>query len=214
VSKAALDRVKNKTGVYFAGLCPDYYSSFILTPTLKNCLFVDYPISFYGASPKSNSGLEQKNYSEIEMLSAKVYKNPTWPNFLPEFGPFTYGFIAEALATALTKLGRQDLLKKYNLALFYASCLASKQSPKTYLKLLKKYFSVSHENFMVSLVKLKFYFFWEVGKRVSSRWYRLFHSLPKIQTWFPAENILEAEAALIKFLKENNWSLKYPVVKN
>ena len=55
VSRKSLDKVKNKTGVYFGGLTPDIYSAVSLAFYIKDYLYVGLPFTLPGVCARSGS---------------------------------------------------------------------------------------------------------------------------------------------------------------
>lgn len=125
VRRECLVRLREQTGMYFAGLAPDFYIANALTATIRRYSVVDYPLVIVGASGNSNTGRSNNrshsNRSAIS-LHLREFKNVSWDDLLP---PFCNGgtIMGEGMITAFRKTGREDLLRNINLPLLYATCL-------------------------------------------------------------------------------------------
>lgn len=68
VSRAALDRVRDRAGTYVPGASPDMAFSAALALVMQDYVWVDYPISVFGASRNSGGGMTAagRHYGKLE----------------------------------------------------------------------------------------------------------------------------------------------------
>ncbi len=60
IRRTLLEQVRERTGHYFDGLCPDYFASVAMATLTERCAVLDYPVSIAGYSGKSNSARNQR----------------------------------------------------------------------------------------------------------------------------------------------------------
>lgn len=68
VSRAALERVRERAGTYVPGASPDMAFSAALALVMRDYLWVDYPISVFGAARNSGGGMTAagRHYGKLE----------------------------------------------------------------------------------------------------------------------------------------------------
>jgi glycosyltransferase involved in cell wall biosynthesis len=124
VNRKCMDLVKNRSGNFFPGISPDMSAAISLAIVCKRICHVDYPLFIPGSSAKSNAGLSGLK-KHIGFLRDQPHLPPScerdWSDIIPMF--YSVQTIwAEATVNALTSMGRNDLLIKFNLPLLYALC--------------------------------------------------------------------------------------------
>ncbi len=116
VSMDAMNRIRERTGKFYAGLTPDMYSVICLSllPQVKFAV-VDYPISLPGICPVSGSAASDTGKHAGKLEDAphlKTLPNYSWSNYVPKF--YSVETIwAETMIYAIIKMGREDLIEKY-----------------------------------------------------------------------------------------------------
>lgn len=111
VSRKAMEGIRTKTGNYFGGLVPDIYAVTTLALMLEEVVYVDFPLTISGISPKSNSGKAAKNKTNGSLADApqlKGHTNYNWSQNIPEiFSGETLW--ADTLMHALDDMGKSEL---------------------------------------------------------------------------------------------------------
>ena len=71
VKKDVLDKIKEKTGVYLTGSCPDIAFAVSLSLVIEEYYYMDYPVTVFGASNNSGGGwtASKKHYGELGKIS-------------------------------------------------------------------------------------------------------------------------------------------------
>lgn len=69
--KSVLERIKQRTGKYVVGSCPDISLAISLTLVLEEFHTINWPLSLYGASSGSGGGMtaSKKHYAKIEDMN-------------------------------------------------------------------------------------------------------------------------------------------------
>ena len=110
-------------GHIFNGTSLDAYSSFAFTKYIKHIAVTDFPFSIHGACPTSNTNrLNQKNKA-LYKIHFDEFSNLEMPDFLPRLLSSDVS-VAESMITALNDTGRQNDIKKINLAYVYGRSAA------------------------------------------------------------------------------------------
>jgi glycosyltransferase involved in cell wall biosynthesis len=122
VRRQCLEKLKQSSGVYFDGVCPDYYAGYALCATVKRYALTDFPFVINGASHRSNAGAtgqrDRRNRLKRHMES---YTDLFWPDYLPPFF-IEASMISQSMLAAFRRTGRDDLSKHFDLPNCYASC--------------------------------------------------------------------------------------------
>jgi hypothetical protein len=139
VRRKVLDEIKEKTGIYLPGICPDMGFAMSLALVINEYHFMNYPVSVFGASRNSGAGWGSNNthYGKIEevfFLPADTIER--WDPLLPE--------IWSAYTTNAQTI--YDVFKTFHIdraidyEVFYASMLANEPMLKQYIKpVIKQY---------------------------------------------------------------------------
>ncbi|MBO7926572.1 glycosyltransferase family 2 protein [Pseudoalteromonas sp. K222D] len=125
VTRAAMDRVKDITGVYFGGMSPDIYSSTALSLVVEQVLSIDYPLTIPGVCSNSGAGKSSTNrhhgkFSDSPFLSG--HANYSWSEKVPKFYSVETMW-ADSFLAALKDMNRPDLIDKFNVEMISAYCL-------------------------------------------------------------------------------------------
>ncbi len=126
VSRAALDRVYNKSGSYFPGPSPDMANAIGLCCTLKNHVYLEFPIIISGFSYKSTGGMGARGAHIGDIKSMKHLPKDTdklWEKKVPKLwtGETIY---AESTIKSLRAMGEDEALKKFNYLNMYAAFIS------------------------------------------------------------------------------------------
>jgi len=118
ISKKILELHKSQTGDYFNGTSLDVYSAFTTSQYLSKLYYIEYPISIWGASGKSNSNRVVSKKSHLHFEEFKNYKKfECLPSaFNAEVS------VAETTIQALKDIHKTELIPTMDLSLVYAKC--------------------------------------------------------------------------------------------
>jgi glycosyltransferase involved in cell wall biosynthesis len=116
VRRVYLRRMAERTGRYFHGYTPDFYSAFFLAATVPRTHWVDYPIFIAGICGSSNAA------KDSGVTHIKEYENESWPDIVPE-GSFIPVFVAEGVVRGLRDAGHEELVTRIRWADFYLLCM-------------------------------------------------------------------------------------------
>lgn len=127
VKKTVLDTIWKQTGSFSPGASPDIANAVGVCLTAKKCIFINSPIIIAGFSKKSASGMgaTKRHVNKIENVPwlDKSVKN-NWDERIP---PIWTGqtIWAESMIKALEKMGREDLVDRFNFKRLYSSFVVS-----------------------------------------------------------------------------------------
>lgn len=125
VKKGVLQEIKNVTGNYFQGLTPDIFMATALCFVAKKFEMVDYPVTIAGICPMSGSSDSATGKHTGDLKDAPHFRghnNYEWEKLIPPF--YSVETIwAETALKCLRMFGKDDIIKKINLPLFYQHCL-------------------------------------------------------------------------------------------
>jgi glycosyltransferase involved in cell wall biosynthesis len=124
VKRKCLNKVREKTGTFFGGLSPDIFAALAIANFAKNVVSIDYPLTIAGVSKSAQSAREHAE--NLEDLHFVRYNRVTykWADIIPRF--FSVQTVwADSTVAALKALGRDDLLRDFNLPLLAAVCVAT-----------------------------------------------------------------------------------------
>jgi len=123
VSRALVDRARERFGAMFGGVTPDIYSAALLSTIAENVWQVDYPFCLPGGSPVSTAGTGAAGTDMTSLETnphTAAFADLQWDPLIPAFyAPYTVW--AFSLKKALDQIGRDDLTP--NLARLYALAL-------------------------------------------------------------------------------------------
>lgn len=124
VKRKCLNDARKRTGAFFEGASPDISAALVVANFAKNVVSIDYPLTIAGVS--KSSGSTQSARGELEDMPHFKYRSTTykWAEIVPRFlSPQTIW--ADSTVAALKALGRDDLLRDFNLPLLAAYCVAA-----------------------------------------------------------------------------------------
>jgi glycosyltransferase involved in cell wall biosynthesis len=126
VSKKCLQSLFDNLGTYFPGPVPDMSNAIALNSLVEKHCFIDLPIIISGHSKKSMSGRNSLRLHQGEIRQEESLPNNTLENWSPKIPLFWSAptIWAEAALKASTKMGMDELFKKFNYARVYANCFA------------------------------------------------------------------------------------------
>ena len=212
VKRECLDRVREKTGAYFGGLSPDIYAAVCIANTARNSVSIDYPLTLPGACRKSGSVESQVGKHTGNLEDAPHLNNRgsyEWAEQVPRYYSVPTIWADSAIA-ALQDLGREDLLKDFNVAYLAACCLwAHPQYGRVILRDLYRALRLSGKNSLVGTSQLAFSFLVGPGrllfKKIANRLVIILRgeNFTRING---VNNMIEATDALTRHLKANGHS--------
>lgn len=127
VKRKCLNEVREKTGAFFGGLSPDIFIALVLANFTKSVVSIDYPLTIAGVCKSSGSAdsVTGKHVGNLEDAPHFRYRgNYKWSDIIPRF--YSAETIwADSTMAALKTLGRDDLLRDFNLPLLAACCVAT-----------------------------------------------------------------------------------------
>ena len=125
VRRSVLEALKEMTGDYVFGVSPDVYTSLTVTTQVLKQVHYAGPLTVPGTSGRSNAGRQAvrehtgKLWDDPHM---KPFKGEAWPPEVPEFFGIETVW-AQGTITACKKLGREDLLARFDFTRLYAICM-------------------------------------------------------------------------------------------
>lgn len=124
IRRSVLERIRARHGEYCFGVSPDLYLSVVLTANVEHLMEYSGPLTISGLSGRSNSGRAAARTHQGDLWAdphMKHYSRRDWPAMIPEF--FSVETVwAQATVTACHKLGRADLLNRFNFPGLYGLC--------------------------------------------------------------------------------------------
>lgn len=122
VRRQCFEELKQSSGVYFDGVCPDYYAGYALSSVVKRYALTDFPFAINGASHRSNAGATgQRDRRSRLKRHMESYADLFWPDYLPPFF-IEASMISQSMLAAFRRTGREDLCRHFDLPNCYASC--------------------------------------------------------------------------------------------
>lgn len=212
VSRKCLDRVRMKTGAYFGGLSPDIYASVSIAITTRKSVSIDYPLTLPGACRKSGSVASQVGEHTGNLEDAPHFKNRgsyEWSDRVPRYYSVPTIWADSAIA-ALQDLGREDLLKSFNVDYLAACCLwAHPQYRSVILRDLYRALRLAGKNPLWGTMGLAISFLVGPGrlvfKRAANR-LRIMTRGDRSIRFENVNNIAEATDELVRHLNATNCS--------
>ena len=152
VKHECLNKVREKTGSFFGGLSPDIFAAVVIANFTKNVVSIDYPLTIDGVSKSSGSaqGARGEHVGSLEDAPHFRYRGTyKWAEIIPRF--YSVQTIwADSTVAALKALGRDDLLRDFNLPLLAAYCVAAHPKYKRIiLRDMYKSFRIMNKNQLV-----------------------------------------------------------------
>jgi hypothetical protein len=125
VRRRCLEELKARAGSY-CRVSPDMSGAMGVAGFVRSVAKIDYPLFLPGSSGNSGAGLGARGkhvgtLDQQPFLSAACIRD--WSEFVPKFfsGSTMWG---EACVQTLRAIGREDLLREFNVPLLHARCLA------------------------------------------------------------------------------------------
>jgi glycosyltransferase involved in cell wall biosynthesis len=127
VKRECLNKVREKTGAFFGGLSPDIFAALAIANFTKNVVSIDYPLTIAGACKSSGSAESARGEHAGNLEDAPHFRyrgTYKWAEIIPRF--YSVETIwADTTVAALKALGRDDILRDFNLPLLAAHCVAA-----------------------------------------------------------------------------------------
>lgn len=198
VKKSILEKIKLKTGKYFAGLTPDIYMSVALSLVCSNVCKLEYPITISGICPKSGSSDSATGKHTGQLKDAPHFighDKYSWNEICPAI--YTVETIwAETLLHALVIFNRYDLINTFNVAKLDAICL--KKYPQ-FKKELKKH----AKGFCISDMKLLYIGnLYEVKRIFRKVVVKIFRYPKSVRKYYNVSNIKDSAGITLKALED------------
>ena len=136
VRRSLMERLRAKTGHYFDGLAPDIYSAFAIAALIDRMGVIDYPLTIFGTSARSNSGRVNLGLTHLHMAEYGQHEY-SWMT------PDSYILLAsipDSVVRALTDVGRTDFLEHIDVPRVFARTIRAE--PRRAREHLRKYASV------------------------------------------------------------------------
>lgn len=152
VKRKCLEKVREKIGAFFGGLSPDIFAALAIANFTKNVVSIDYPLTIAGVSKSSHSAqdLRGEHVGNLEDAHHFRYRGTyKWAEIIPRF--YSVPTIwADSTVAALKALGRDDILRDFNLPLLAAHCVAAHPKYKRIiLRDMYKSFRIMNKNQLV-----------------------------------------------------------------
>jgi glycosyltransferase involved in cell wall biosynthesis len=139
VKMEVLEIIKQKTGTYLPGGCPDISFATALALVVDTCYYIHYPVTVFGASKNSGGGMSARNahfktFEEATFVSDRTKEN--WDEFIPRIWS-AHTWYANSVQEVLKSF---KVNRNINFIEFYGSMLAYESNLNSYLKpLIHKY---------------------------------------------------------------------------
>jgi glycosyltransferase involved in cell wall biosynthesis len=208
VRRSCMQQVKDQAGVYFPGVSPDMAAAVAVANVVDRICQIDYPLFLPGSSFKSNAGISglKKHIGRLEdQPHLPTTSLQDWSRIVPAFYSVETVW-AESVISALTAMGRNDLLSEFNVPRLYADCLF--WHPQYYSYIVPQFYPalrVTRHNLIVGTGRFirRYLYMWSL--RTRSLLYRFYkrstpHS-PLAHSIANLKNIEEAVSALSEYLK-------------
>ena len=152
VKRKCLEKVREKTGAFFGGVSPDIFAAFAIANFTKNVVSIDYPLTIAGVCKSSGSAQSARegHVGNLEDAPHLRYRGSyKWAEIVPRF--YSVETIwADSTVAALKALGRDDLLRDFNLPLLAAHCVAAHPKYKRIiLRDMYKSFRIMNKNQLI-----------------------------------------------------------------
>ena len=153
VKRECLNKVREKTGAFFGGLSPDIFAAVVIANFTKNVVYIDYPLTIPGISKSSGSAQlsrrEHAGYLEASPLFRDGGGTYNWAEIIPRLH-ISQTIWADSTVAALKALGRDDILRDFNLPLLAAYCVAAHPKYKRIiLRVMYNSFRIMNKNQLV-----------------------------------------------------------------
>lgn len=125
VKRKCMNKIQEKTGAFFGGLSPDIFAALAIANFAKKVVSIDYPLTIAGVCKSSGSAqsMRGEHVGSLEDAPHFQYRGSyKWAEIVPRF----YSVLtvwADSTVAALKALGRDDILRDFNLPLLAAQCI-------------------------------------------------------------------------------------------
>lgn len=204
VKRECLNKVREQTGAFFGGLSPDIFAALAIANFAENVISIDYPLTIAGVSKSAQSargeGVDLEDAPHFRYRG--TYK---WAEIIPRFCS-TPTIWADSTVAALKALGRDDILRDFNLPLLAAYCIA--YHPKyrhIILRDMYKSLQIMNKNQLVGTFQFCYSLLigpgWVLFKRVANRCKIMLLGNP-VHRIDNVKNMVEATNTLKSYLRE------------
>ena len=203
VSKAVLEKVKEKFGKYFPGASPDMANAVALSIVIEKYHKLKLPIIVSGTSYKSAGGMGARGQHKAQISAVKQLPRDIINNWIKEIPKIWTGesIWAHSCLEALGKLDHDELSRKFNYSKLYARMIVMHKDCWNYVKPCIK----NEKTYIVTLVYIPLLFF----KRALKYLRNFFNVKFKISvntSFNDISNIRDATSTVSDFI--NNLELK------
>ncbi len=213
VSRAVLEKVKDKTGSFFPGPSPDMANAVALSLCVKNFYYIGIPIIISGSGVKSTAGQGAKHEHKGRLESKLFLPSDTvqkWTKNIPKFwsGPTIW---AESLLKSLSR-SASSMCEEFNYPYLFANCLVFNPEFK---EVIKKTIIVycAQEKINIALLKiqiktciLKIYYqrFRSLISNIYHKYYVNNNDFKNLKTINEAVKVLDHETSSYKIFFKTN----------
>jgi glycosyltransferase involved in cell wall biosynthesis len=115
-----LHDLRKRSGEWFKGRTPDYYSAYALSGYARHSAHFDFPFSIIGSCGTSNTARAARlNFRRQPGEHHGEYASVEWPDILPDMRLMT-SVLAESMISGLQSAGQSQLTANIDLAAIYA----------------------------------------------------------------------------------------------
>ncbi|MCL0034118.1 glycosyltransferase [Thermodesulfovibrionales bacterium] len=233
VKRKCLNDLREKTGAFFGGLSPDIFAALAVANFTKNVISIDYPLTIAGVSKSSGSAqsargehvgnledaTDLRRYVRMKIVATgehvgnigdtphSQYRGTyKWAEIIPRFHSVPTSWADSAVA-ALKALGRDDLLRDFNVPLLAAYCIAAHPKYRhIILRDMYKSFRIMNKNQLVGTLQFCYSLLsgpgWALFKRITNRG-RIILLGDKTVRINDVKDIVAATDILTHYLREN-----------
>ncbi len=212
IKRECMEKVFERTATYFPGPSPDVAGAVATANYVKDICRIDYPLFIPGTGKGSGGGLgaQKKHIGSLENqahLPLRYVHN--WSDIVPAFfaGETIWG---EDVVQALKAIGREDVLREFNVPLLHAACAVFHPDylPIT-LRSLYRALKTTRRGYLVGTFQFILYYFFNWGLRLRALFSNIVTLSGRRHTYTIKElnNIEEAANSLTGYL--NNTGRRF-----
>lgn len=204
-----MEKVKKVAGTCFPGPSPDLAGAMAIANYVKRMRIIDYPLFLPGASAVGAAGwvARGKHQGQLEdypHLPKKYIR--IWSKIVPKYfsGSTIWG---EDVVQALVAVGRNDILREFNVPLLHAKCAVF--NPAYLIVTLRNFYPALKEiekGYLIGTLKFIYYYIYLWAVRGKYLALNLIH-ISLNDGIFTVKNLIdidEATKAMQKYLNENS----------